>query len=120
MAFIEYKKKCIFHFCVLRTYLDDSFPSELINVINYHCGKYIFICKLPYICELEKGHYIITRALTCLDDVAINVTAKNVDIDMNGCTITGSNKNVCFMVNNKNCYIHGGIIENFLIFFNWY
>lgn len=116
MAFIDYKNKCIFHFCILRKHLDDSFPNELINIINYHYDKYIFICKLPYVCG-SPGYYMVTKNLTCLHDVAIQVNAKNVDIDMYGYKITSYfiNQNMCVSVNNENCNIHDGKIDNFLI-----
>jgi hypothetical protein len=91
----HYIKDCVWNFCVINRYVNKyfhCFPPEVINVINYkYITIYGHIDKLPFTCD-KPGTYIITKDWDFYDTTsAIDIISDNVNIDLQGHTITNHN-----------------------------
>jgi hypothetical protein len=92
----------------------NCFPSEIINVINYHyITIYGHIDKLPFTCDIP-GKYWITKDWDFYDiSYTIDIISDNVHIDLQGYTITNHNSYMTIYIKNGvNTYIENGILRS--------
>lgn len=114
----HYIKECVRNFCIINRYVNkyfNCFPSEVINLINYHyITIYGHIDKLPFTCD-KPGTYFVTKDWEFYDKTyAIYIIANDVLLDLHGHTITNhNNRYATFYIKDViNCYIENGVLKN--------
>lgn len=113
----HYINECIWNFCVINRYVSKyfhCFPPEVINVINYYFVTiYGHIDKLPFTCD-KPGNYCITKDWDFYDTTfAINIIVDNVNIDLQGHTITNHNNYATIYIKDVfDSYIENGVLPS--------